>query len=138
MKNIWGAALAATVLVASPVAAQEAEAQTEKLVTEETHAAYAMSMMCLEATTSMAIKADREDDKATYEKMTNDGALWLVVSETFAKDLGLSAEGELDGSIGRILAEGNLLGEDVAFARQKQVFDACSLILNSADDAVAE
>ena len=106
-------------------------AQDAAVSNEDTQAAYAMTMMCLEATTTMAIKAERENDTALYEKMQSDGALWLSVAETFAKDLGRSATADIDGSIGRILAEGNLLGDDIAYTRQKQVFDACDKIINT-------
>ncbi len=126
-KILGGLALYCVALApAAPAFAQDAA-----LSDEDTQAAYAMTMMCLEATTSMAIKAQQAGDTAAYDKMKNDGALWLGVAETFAKDLGRSADTDFDDSVGRILAEGNLLGDDVAYARQKQVFDACSVILNS-------
>lgn len=125
-ETLGGLALFSIALMpAAPAIAQDAP-----LSDEDTQAAYAMTMMCLESTMSMAIKAQQDGDTAAYDKMKNDGALWLGVAESFAADLGRSADADMDGSIGRILGEGNLLGDDVAFARQKQVFDACDKIIN--------
>ncbi len=117
--------------LAPAVPAFAQDAQDAAVSNEDTEAAYAMTMMCLEATMSMAIKADQAGDAPTYEQMTSEGALWLEVANTFAKDLGRSADADMDVSVARMLAEGNLLGDDVAFARQKIVFDECSKIINS-------
>ena len=126
LKNALGpvALFSAAFAPVTPVLAQDATVSKEDLET-----AYALTMMCLEATTSMAIKAEAAGDKETYDKLANDGVVWLGVADSFGKELGRTAADDFDSSVGRIVAEGNLLGDDAAAARQKQVYDACQLFL---------
>ena len=93
--------------------------------------AYSMTMMCLEATTTiLATEVPMPlAIRRLYEKLTDDGVVWLGVADSFGKDLGRTATDDLDMSIGRLVAEGNLLGDEVSDARQQQVYDACQKFL---------
>lgn len=106
------------------VAAQDATLSREGL-----HTAYALTMMCLEASSAMASKAERDGDTATLEKLTQDAPLWMGVAKNFGEQIGIDVDKDIERSVARILAEDSLFGPDVAYARQKQVFDACQPFL---------
>ena len=123
-------ALGLALAVSAPALAQSDQNPNS----EDASTAYGMSMICLEATMAMAVQAEGSGDTAAYDRLTSDGAIWLEVANNFGEEIGRDARADLDLAVGRLTAEGNLLGEAASSSRQKQVYDACQQFINPPEE----
>ncbi len=121
MKMIWGAAMAAMVLAASPVAAQE----TTDAQRNETLKLYYTSMSCSQSA-SVASVFDDKLDAAGKKALEDEAAYWLVLAGLLGEQVGHDANKEFADEAQRILATMDLLGNDAVVDHYKKMRAPCN------------
>ena len=107
MKMIWGAAMAAMVLAASPASAQE----TTDAQRNETLKLYYTSMTCSQSASVMSV-FDKKLDDAGKKALEDEAAYWLVFAGLLGEQVGHDANKEFVDESQRILATMDLIGND--------------------------
>ncbi len=102
---------------------------------EDMRVGYAMTMMCLQATAYMSVEAKDKGDTAAYDRMTGEGVIFLTLANDFGGPLGRSVDTDFGELVDQTTAEEVLLKPAVALARQRQVYEACQVLLTPASPA---
>lgn len=123
MKMIWGAAMAAMVLAASPVAAQDT---TEK-ERNQTLNLYYTSMLCVQSASLVSVFDPKLDD-AGKKALEAEGAYWLVLADILGKKVGHDANKEFVDESQRILAAMDLIGNDAVIDHYTKMRPSCNSI----------
>lgn len=121
MKMLWGAAMAAMVLAASPVAAQET-ADKER---NETLKLYYTSMSCSQSASVMSV-FDKKLDAAGKKALEEEAAYWLVLAGVVGEQVGHDANKEFVDESQRILSTMDLIGDNAVVDHYRLMRPVCN------------
>lgn len=123
MKIQWVSAIASTMLLATPVSAQNAP--DEKTV--ENHKLYQTSLECSSAALSLPFLSD-SIPQAEKEALRAESEFWLVLAIEIAKTIGADVGKDSEATAYRMIAHVDLVGTDTVKSFYSALHGKCHAI----------